>query len=311
MAQRRGGEARSVPDPAGDLYDEMLKAKREGRLGADDTVYRRVAQDYFSPAKDPLAFARQPQARKPGLQVDGRSVDAPSVVVDPNATRFTPAELGRQREAISRAFFMADNPMAGAAYGISSALGASPRDREIALGVGGTLDAVMQSAAPLGSPPSRRPPAPPLAEAKAPPLALPPITYRAANADGLPAGTSSFVTAGMVGPGTRADRRIRPPGFLGDDHDHARGHLHAAQLGGSPTNPLNFVTLTQTPTNSPRMRDFENAVAARARAGEAVEYRVTPLYSRGIQPPGAILLTANGSRGPVARVVPNPAGGRR
>ena len=59
--------------------------------------------------------------------------------------------------AIDRAFFMANNPLAGAAYGVASLANASPGARDAALAAGGTLDAVMQGAAPRGAPIRGRP----------------------------------------------------------------------------------------------------------------------------------------------------------
>jgi hypothetical protein len=60
------------------------------------------------------------------------------------------------------------------------------------------------------------------------------------------------------------------------------------------------------------MQTFENGVARRVRSGEVVEYSAKPLYSRGVLPPSAILLTAHGSRdAPSARIINNPAGRRK
>lgn len=57
---------------------------------------------------------------------------------------------------------------------------------------------------------------------------------------------------------------------------------------------------------------FENDLARRVRAGEVIDYSVTPLYGDGALPPAAVLLTASGTRAqPVARVIQNPAGASR
>jgi hypothetical protein len=118
----------------------------------------------------------------------------------------------------------------------------------------------------------------------------------------------------MLRTGTRPDPSLAPPGWQGrgDKFNEARGHLLGWQLGGFADEPKHVVTLTQTPANSPHMRDFENAVARRVREGEVIEYLAKPLYSAGILPPAMMLLTAHGSRGaPIARVVQNPAGWRK
>ena len=127
-------------------------------------------------------------------------------------------------------------------------------------------------------------------------------------------GTNAWVTRDALGRGRRPDRRLEPPGWSGNGRtfNEARGHLHAGQLGGPHDDMRNFVTLTQNKANTPHMKTFEDSVAGRARAGEVIEYSVTPLYGAGVLPPGAILMTAHGSRGaPMARVVQNPAGRRK
>jgi hypothetical protein len=57
------------------------------------------------------------------------------------------------------------------------------------------------------------------------------------------------------------------------------------------------------------MSGFERKVANKARAGEVVEYSVTPLYKGGRRQPHTILLNALGSRDtlPSIRFIPNAA----
>jgi hypothetical protein len=70
------------------------------------------------------------------------------------------------------------------------------------------------------------------------------------------------------------------------------------------------VTLSRR-ANSPQMRDFEDKVAGRVRAGEIIEYMAKPIYSEGILPPSGVLLTGFGNYGPpIARLIRNPAGRR-
>lgn len=88
--------------------------------------------------------------------------------------------------------------------------------------------------------------------------------------------------------------------------------MGAAQLGWPGNDARNLVTLTQNKTNSSHMRRFENHIARIARNGEVVEYMTMPLYSPGSLAPGAIFMTARGSRsGPSATLFNNPAGRRR
>jgi hypothetical protein len=125
---------------------------------------------------------------------------------------------------------------------------------------------------------------------------------------------SGTATAGLLGTGSKADRKIKPPGWSGNGrvHNEARGHLAAAQYGGPGEDPRNLVTLTQNPTNSSHMKRFENSIARMARGGEVVEYLTMPLYTAGNVAPSSILMSAYGSRsGPSARLIHNPAGRRR
>jgi hypothetical protein len=119
----------------------------------------------------------------------------------------------------------------------------------------------------------------------------------------------------MLGTGAAVNPRLRPPGWQGNGRhfNEARGHLLARSLGGAGgLEGRNFVTLTQKGANTPQMRDFERNVAQRVRAGEVVEYSVTPLYDHGALPPSAVLTTAYGSRrAPSARLIRNPAGRRK
>jgi len=223
--------------------------------------------------------------------------------------------LARWRQDIDRAFFMADSPLAGSAYGVASAMNASPQAREGALFAGGLADAALLGAAPLGAPVRAR--AAPSAQ-KAQPVApsrQPDVRYRELNADGQPMGAHVSVTAPLIGTGTRAPRWLKPPGWQGNadvKRNEARGHLAAKDLGGSGTDRRNVVTLTHHGANTPQMRDFEQEVARRARGGEVIEYSATPMYSPGILPPGLILLMAQGSSGMrQARLIQNPAGQRR
>jgi hypothetical protein len=50
---------------------------------------------------------------------------------------------------------------------------------------------------------------------------------------GRPTGVRAVITEDMIGTGSPAAQRIRPPGFGGGAVGHARGHLLGDQLGGS------------------------------------------------------------------------------
>lgn len=131
------------------------------------------------------------------------------------------------------------------------------------------------------------------------PLATAPsrIDYGALNHLGQAQGIEATITREMLNTGGRADRDIRPPGFVRGGLNHSRGHLLANMLGGSGTDPRNFVMLYQDDTNSPVMRDFEQNVYDAVDAGEVVNYKVTPIYENGQPQPTAVVLRAEGSEG--------------
>lgn len=312
MAQMPRGEPRSVPDPIGEQYDEMIRQERLKRQAAQDTAFDSTATagsaDYFSPFRkrvDDLDLRPRPDLVAPA---DGRDID-PRCIVQSDGSTGSPGELAEQQRAIQKALFMADHPLGAAAYGLAALTGASPQVRDGALVAGGFADAAMMGAAPTGAPIRGRAAAP-QARSEAPALNAP-VRLRELNSNAQPMGVNAAITRSALGTGTRVPTWLKPPGWQ-DDAGLARGHILGKQLGGLGEDRRNAVTLTQKPTNSPRMRDFENMVARRVRAGEVVEYSATPLYSDGILPPGGMLLTAHGSRGdPRALFIQNPAGQRR
>lgn len=312
MAQMPRGEPRSVPDPEGEQYDEMLRRVRLNRERAEAAAAKPTAllgAEYLSPFSSRLDFSRP--GRSPVVTVDGRQVDTGCVVG--GAAPLSQAELAEQRGAIERANYMASNPLAGAAYGLAALVGGSQEARDRAMMVGGAADAVMMGAAPLGAAIRGRP-RPPQAQVDLKPRLRDQIRAREASSIGQAMGVDATITPPMLGAGTRANRRLKPPGWQGDGtiFNEARGHLLAKGLGGTGGKMWNLVTLTQHGANSPQMRNFEQGIAARVRGGEVIEYGVKPLYTDKILPPAALLLTATGSQGaPSARIINNPAGRAR
>jgi RHS repeat-associated protein len=114
---------------------------------------------------------------------------------------------------------------------------------------------------------------------------------------GRPTGVRATITQEMLGTGSDAAQRIRPPGFGGQAAGHARGHLLGNQPGGSGRDPRNLVTLFQNPANTPVMRDFENQVAAAVRGGQTVDYWAIPVYQGSNPIPVGVTLRARGSGG--------------
>lgn len=123
------------------------------------------------------------------------------------------------------------------------------------------------------------------------------IDYGSVNQNNQALGIEATITKDMLNTGTHADGDIRPPGFVnGRTHNHSRGHLLARMLGGTGDDIKNLVTLYQNRTNSPVMRDFEQAVYDAVDKGEVVNYKVTPIYD-GDGLPTSVAISARGSNG--------------
>lgn len=224
---------------------------------------------------------------------------------------YTPAEREAQKAALVRALFMAEHPLGTAAYGAAAMAGAPQRTRDAALRAGGLVDDASLGGAARARTVRSRSPSP-----RVQGLAFDrgPISFGGDTRDKPATYVSGTATAALLGTGSKADRRIKPPGWSGNGrvHNEARGHLAAAQNGGPGKDPRNLVTLTQNPTNSSHMKRFENSIARMARGGEVVEYLTMPLYTAGNAPPSSILMTAYGSRsGASSKLIHNPAGRRR
>lgn len=300
MATMPNGQPRSVPDPAGDQYDEMVR-----------TAWRTG----FSPRDNQPDFGREQEGGDKYVKIDNqwyRSVDngRANVLVVAGNPIFSPAERAQQRQAAERALFDSSYPLAGAASGLAALTGASPEARDAVRAVGALADTALSFGV------ARTPPAPRAAsvgQAAPPPQVRQSVRHGQLNTKGQATGVNATLTAPMLGTGTRANQRLTPPGWSGNGnlYNEARGHLHGANLGGSGDDMPNLVTQTQKPMNSPWMRDFELSVARRVRDGEVVEYFAIPLYGSEL-PPTAIALTAHGSRdGTSAKIISNPAGRRK
>lgn len=264
----------------------------------------------------PLAFLNRPSRLSPTVVIGGRRYrefdnGIANVLVPVRDPLVSPTDVAERRRGAARATFMAGHPLGSTAYAIATLANAAPRTRDAVLVAGGAADTAMLGAA-LRIAPVRGAP-PPRQELAAPTSRRPDVRYGELSTNGQATGVSATLTAPLRA-GTAADRRLTPPGWQGNGrlHNEARGHLYGKQLGGLGDTMRNIVTQTHNGANTPQMRDFENSVARRVRAGEVVEYFAKPFYGQDALPPSAILLTAHGSRGaPAARFVHNPAGRRR
>lgn len=316
MAEMPKGKPRSVPDPLGAPYDEMLRQDLERRNGRRASPTPIVA--FVPPVDSRLALLNRAPHPNPYVTINGqtyREIDngRANVLTPVSDPSISPAIRADQRQAVTRALFMADHPLGSAAYALATLAKASPQARNGALVAGSLADTAGLVAMPFRTSARNSPAWKPGALAP-PSRGRPDVRYGQPTALEQATRVMATLTAPMLAFGTETDRRQTPPGWQGNGNrfNEARGHLLAKQLGGSGSDPRNLVTLTQRPSNSPEMRSFEDRVKRKVRTGEVVEYSATPLYDRGVLPPSRILLTAFGSRsGPSARIVENPAGKRR
>ncbi len=91
-----------------------------------------------------------------------------------------------------------------------------------------------------------------------------------------------------------------PQGYYGGGILH-RGHLLARQLGGDGDDLRNLVPL-YADVNTPLMRGYEDAIAARIKNGETVYYQVIPHYEGKSRIPDYLTLSWHSQRGGSASV---------
>ncbi|MBX7547444.1 MULTISPECIES: DNA/RNA non-specific endonuclease [Streptomyces] len=107
-------------------------------------------------------------------------------------------------------------------------------------------------------------------------------------------GVKTTITKSMLNTGTKASRRVKPPGWLGDAADHTRGHLLARALGGDGAAPENIVIMYKT-ANNEVMEKLEEQIYKVVDAGHDVEYAATPVYRNPTDLiPSGVRITAKG-----------------
>lgn len=315
MAQMPKGQPRSVPDPAGDRYDAMIREenlkKQRAELAAMSGASPRLSRFDWRIEDLDLAPRRGRTVtigRQTYREVDNGSAN---VLVPVANSSITPEVYAAQQQALRQAARMAQSPFGAIAYGIVGGASAPQPVGEVAMSAGELVDGLGAGRA-VRTGPVRRQPALWRGQVAPPSTPRDPVRTRPLNGAGQATGVSATLTAPMLGTGTKANRRYSPPGWRSGQAPYFdnRAHLLARQLGGDGKDPRNLVTAARQ-TNHPRMSQFERGVASRVRAGEVVEYSATPLYD-GVGAPSALFLTASGSRGaPTARLIQNPVGQRR
>ena len=235
------------------------------------------------------------------------------VLVPVDNSGLSPAELSQRQRDVARIVYMTDHPLGSAAYGLATLAKAPRKVRDQALLAGGAVDTGLALVAPRVRQ-ALTPPTAPRLVLDSSIAAQPNIRFGQLTNRGQATGVRATITAPMLRTGTRANPKVRPPGWQGHGktYNEGRGHLLGKQLGGTGADVKNLMTLTQNNTNSSWMQSFENGVARMVRAGQVVEYSVLPLYSGRALPPQWVLMTAVGSRDSLPpKLVPNPAGRRK
>ncbi|MEV3999356.1 DNA/RNA non-specific endonuclease [Streptomyces halstedii] len=120
------------------------------------------------------------------------------------------------------------------------------------------------------------------------------IDYGSISSDGRRSGIAAIITPEMVDAdtGTKATRRMNPPGFVSGANGDARGHLLPKALGGSGSTPENFVRTTAAIDNGP-MNEFEQMIVEHVSVGRnTIMYSSTPHYRPGSNVPFAVSIEA-------------------
>ncbi|MGW1131606.1 DNA/RNA non-specific endonuclease [Streptomyces griseoluteus] len=105
----------------------------------------------------------------------------------------------------------------------------------------------------------------------------PPTYCKPLDGLGRAQGVDTTITKSMLNTGSKASRRVKPPGWLGDTADHTRGHLLARSLGGDGSAPENIVIMYST-ANNEVMEKLEEQIYKVVDAGHDVAYSATPFY---------------------------------
>ncbi|MGW5256445.1 DNA/RNA non-specific endonuclease [Streptomyces sp. NPDC004012] len=105
----------------------------------------------------------------------------------------------------------------------------------------------------------------------------PPPYCKPLDSLGRAQGVDTTITKSMLNSGTKASRRVKPPGWLGETAGHTRGHLLARSLGGDGRAPENIVIMYDR-ANNEVMEKIEEKIYKTVDAGHDVRYSATPQY---------------------------------
>jgi len=122
----------------------------------------------------------------------------------------------------------------------------------------------------------------------------PPPYCKPLDSLGRAQGVDTTITKSMLDNGSKASRRVKPPGWLGDAASHTRGHLLAKSLGGDGAAPEKIVIMYDK-ANNVVMKDLEQEIYKVVDAGHDVQYSATPVYATPTDViPSGVHVTAKG-----------------
>ncbi|MFC5663137.1 DNA/RNA non-specific endonuclease [Kitasatospora misakiensis] len=110
------------------------------------------------------------------------------------------------------------------------------------------------------------------------------IDYGQVLPDGRRTGVTAIVTPADIGTGTKASRRIIPPGFIKNVIGNTRGHLLPQSLGGDGKIEANIVR-TASKVDNGAMSTFGNSIATHVGNGNTVLFQAVPQYLPGSNVP--------------------------
>ncbi|MGW7356333.1 DNA/RNA non-specific endonuclease [Streptomyces sp. NPDC054802] len=110
------------------------------------------------------------------------------------------------------------------------------------------------------------------------PMRTPPPYAKPLDSTGRATGVDTTITRSMLDTGTKASRRVKPPGWLGDSAQHTRGHLLARSLGGDGAAHENIAIIYER-ANNEVMQKLESQIYDTVKAGHDVRYTATPVYA--------------------------------
>ncbi|KPI17156.1 hypothetical protein OK074_8247 [Actinobacteria bacterium OK074] len=105
----------------------------------------------------------------------------------------------------------------------------------------------------------------------------PPPYAKPLDSLGRAQGVDTTITKSMLNTGSKASRRVQPPGWVGQVAEHTRGHLLAKSLGGDGAAPENIVIMYKVANNNV-MEKLEEQIYQVVDAGHDVKYSAMPVY---------------------------------